>query len=586
MKKSLMTRIIGLAAIYCIVFFVFAILQFSGKGNFNISAGQMTIRGRFAAEIPDRSEEGILNAQLAGPVKIFYEGLEINLKEDREKGLTISGDEGVITTTPDSMILTDSAARFILPGGSALTFNSVNSARGIELQISAEFSNDVSEITIPVTPRRSSLIRDNDQIGILYNGSRFFLTSPGNELEEEKITLSKDNTFISYRHRGKQKIFNPADFILADADNYENVIRNSYASASTYWNQNASFLQSEDDIIALLSGAIQRGGYSTSLYSVSQRLLNSPEHSYRSSVYVGGMNNAFRTFSAAENEKLNIIMRATREKTLAFLKEDHVVNYLFSRNNSALANEVIDVLNQASPQILTIDQCAGLLEVFADYRRWRPSNSIDHLTEQMLQLISDNLNRGGENDAVFVSAPDGNGEYNVRLGTALAFWAQMTHNSEWESIGKSLVISALTGSNSGKLFNVLNLNDYLPKALWITDTNMWAWTIAAGIRLTTVSGNTNLAFSYLPNMTHYVILRGVPPFLRIQIHGLDWRSDTQFERYESSGWIYYAQEQTLVLKLRHRTATENVRLIYREEAPPPPPPPPAAESIETGAAVE
>ncbi|MCL2175371.1 MAG: hypothetical protein FWB73_04925 [Treponema sp.] len=576
MKKSLVSKIIGLAAIYCVVFCVFAILQFSGKGSFNLSAGGMSIRGRYLSETPVRSEEGMLNAQLAGPIKIFYEGLEINLKEDRNRGLILTGADGAFTVNPDSMILTENSARFIMPGGISLTFNSLNSARGIELQISAELPENISEMTIPIIPRRSSLVRDNDQIGILYSGSRYFLTSTGKEFEEEKITLSKDNTFISYRQRGKQRIFDPADYIIADAGNYENVIRNRYASAFAYWSQNASLLQNEDDIIALLSGSIQRGNYSSSLYAVSPRILDSAEHSYRSSVYVGGMNNAYRTFSAAENEKINTIMRSTREKSLAFLKEEHVINYLFSRSINMLAYEVIDVLNNAEPHTLTIEQCAGLLEVFADYRRWRPVNTIEHLTEQMLHVISDHLNRSVENDtvSVFVSIPDGNNtEYSLRLGKSLAEWAMLTQHHEWELIGKSLVLSSLANSNSGKLYNALNLTNYIPKEFWITDNGLWAWTISTGIRAAYINTNLNLSFTFMPNMTQYIILRGVSPFLRIQIHGMDWRTDSQFERYESSGWVYYASEQTLVLKIRHRSTTENVRLIYREEAPPPPPPP-------------
>ena len=583
MKKSLVSKIFGLAALYCVVFCVFAILQFSGKGSFNLSAGSMSIRGRYFSEAPARSEEGILNAQLAGPVKIFYEGLEINLKDDRRRGLTLTGADGAVTVNPDSMILTENSARFILPGGNAITLSSLKSARGAELQINAELSGNISEMTIPIIPRRSSLVRDNDQIGVLYSGSRFFLTSSGKEFEEEKIILTKNNSFISYRHRGKQRVFNPEDYILADAANYENVIRNYYASAFSYWSQNASFLQNEEDIIALLSGSMQRGNYSASLYAVAPRILDSAEHSYRSSVYVGGMNNAYRTFITAENEKLNLILRSTRERSLSFLTEEHVVNYLFSRNNNMLAYDVIDVISGAEPQILTIEQCAGLLEVSSDYRRWRPVNTIDHLTEQMLQVISDHLNRSIENDSVsvFVSVPDGNNtEYSLRLGKALAEWAMYNQQHEWELIGRSLVLSALANSNSGKLYNTLNLTYYTPRAFWISDNGLWAWTISTGIRAAYINSNLNLSFSFMPNITQYIILRGISPFLRIQIHGMDWRTDSQFERYESSGWVYYASEQTLVLKIRHRSTTENVRLIYREEAPPPPPPQDEGEAVE------
>jgi hypothetical protein len=59
---------------------------------------------------------------------------------------------------------------------------------------------------------------------------------------------------------------------------------------------------------------------------------------------------------------------------------------------------------------------------------------------------------------------------------------------------------------------------------------------------------------------------------------MDWRTDSQFEIYDSSGWFYHSQEQVLVLKLRHRAAIENIRIIYVAETPRPPAPVAAAES--------
>jgi len=68
-------------------------------------------------------------------------------------------------------------------------------------------------------------------------------------------------------------------------------------------------------------------------------------------------------------------------------------------------------------------------------------------------------------------------------------------------------------------------------------------------------------------MSHFMIIRGVRPFIRIQLHGMDWRTDSQFERYDSSGWVYYPEEQTLIVKLKHRVTTENIRIIYRATEP-------------------
>jgi hypothetical protein len=126
---------------------------------------------------------------------------------------------------------------------------------------------------------------------------------------------------------------------------------------------------------------------------------------------------------------------------------------------------------------------------------------------------------------------------------------------------------------------MLKLTQYYPRITRLTDGH-FAWTVSPAITTSIVDSNMNIAFSFPVGMTHYVMIRGIRPFIRIQIHGTDWRTDRQFESYDSSGWVYHQEEQVLVLKLRHRTTVESIRIIYREAPPPPPPIPENEESVE------
>jgi len=593
MRKPLASRIIGLAALYCAVFYLLVIFQFSNKGNFTLHAGSMTVRGRYLQQENANalSADEPIERTIAGGIKIFYEGIEFNLKEERGKGLTLTGDSGAIPVNPASMLLKDNSVSFTFSGGTTLVFNSLETHRGSELQISAEFADNISEITIPITPRRSSIIRDNDQIGIGFGGDRFFFSTLGHELEDGKVVLLKEQPAISYRERGKQKEFVPADYVIEEAQNYETIVRSWQQTSFTFWSQNANALLYEDDITAFLAESIQRGSYSSAINAVSANILNSPRQSHKSAAYVGGLSNVYPSFIAAENEKINLITRLTYEKSLAVFKEEHVIDYLFTRSNNILANEVIDLINNAEDQIIVIDYCAGLLEAFYDLRRWQPFNTTEHLTEQILLAVSENLHRDSEEDSVYISSSDNNtAEYSLRLGRALIFWAQNSRNEEveltvWADIGKSLVISALSGRTSGKFYNTLNLSEYGPKAIRLTDTGHWAWTMLPSIRTAATESNITFTFTFQVGMSHFVIIRGVRPFLRLQMYNLDWRPDSQPERYDSSGFFYYQQDQVLVMKIRHRSVNENVRIIYREAAravtPPPSPSPAPSPAIDT-----
>jgi len=588
MRKSLASRIAGLAVLYFVIFCVLVLVQFSNSGSFSLTAGGMTIRGRYLQTLPQERGQGEYLSpnealdlpsarEIADGIKIYYGGLEFVLSEEREKGFSITGADGIAYVNPEYLILTDNIARLVFPGGTTLVFNSINSQRGPEMRINAEFAENDSEITIPVIPRRSSLILENEQFGIMHDGLRYFFSKYGKELEDKKIILTKENTSISYRARGRQKTFDPADYIIARSQNYDSELLIWKNSSFNVWQQNAAVLHNEDDIIAYCTEAFARANYQA-VTAISRDFQNNPNHSYRSSVFTGGMTNAYRTFTASENEKTNRITRLIREKSPDIFKEEHLLNYLFTQSNAVLASEFIDIIKETKSGSLIIDHCPGLLEVYSDIKQWRPllSYPAEHLTEQILSLVSENLSRDAGKDQVFALNFEGmNLDFSLRMGIALMPWAKDTHNAEWEAIGKSLILSALEsgGEGVGKFYNALKMGDYYPRAALLTDNNnQWAWTVSPSVRASyAADGNLNITFSFPANTSHYVIIRGIRPFVRLQIYGSDWRSEAQFERSDSSGWVYHQQDQILILKLRHRSTVENVRIIYRVEAPPPPP---------------
>jgi len=550
----------------------------------------MTIRGRYlqaAAHSPLYAEGDDESGweQIAGGIKIFYGGLEISLTEGSEKGLVLKDTYGFPSyVNPDYMIVEEGRARFGLPGGTTIAFYSFETSRGTELQISAELSDNITEIAIPIVNRRSSLIRENEQLGILYNGSRYFFGSSSRELENSKLVLSKEDPLISYRSRNMESVFDPTDYITAQSGDYENVLANWYNSSYAYWNQNAPRLQNENDIIAYLSESFRYNQFTTALNSIPRNFASSAAHTYRSSTFVGGMTAAYSSFTAAEREKINRITNLTRQKSPDIFMEEYALDFLLTRNSTAIANELLEFVRSGEPETLRIEYCPGLLEIHSDLRRWRPAEAtfIERFSEQILLLVSENIQYDSENDIVFVSHNEGENIintplFNLRLGKALLYWAQETGNAEWADVSRSLILSAIAsgGVGDGNLYATLNSAEYYPKAVWLSDNGLWMWTVTPSTRASYNSeGNLNISVSFPVNTAHYLIISGVRPFVKIQMHGTDWRTDSQFERYDSSGWVYYQQEQILVLKVRHRTTVENIGIFYRVEQPAPTPPAP------------
>jgi len=591
-----------LAALYIAVFIALIVLQFSRKGNFTLSVGGMTIRGNYleeddagtdkagivdvvtvetgTAETNDKA--GINEKRLIGGVTVFFGGLEFNLK-DSGKALTIKdNDDNSTPVNPESMRLEDNRASFILPGGTRLIFNSFDSAKGNELQITALFTEEICEVSIPITPRRSSLTRENDQPGISYNDAWYTFMKTDNSLDTGKITLTKENALSVYRPKEKQKAFDLADYMLASSLNkndYNAALTNWRNQSFTDWDQNTARLSTEDDVAAYCAESMAHNKYNAAVSAVPSAFVNGSQNGFYSGVYVGGMSQVYRKFIAAEREKIDVLTRLINSGSPDILLQDHCIEFLQTRGLSNSLNEFFAVLLEINPDDLLPEHCRGVFEVYNDFSKLQSSgaNPAEHLIDRSLSLLSENLRRDAEKDLVYVLTQE-NADYYycLKLGKALSGWAELTNNSDWAAVGRSLVLSALNSDiPASRLYCALNISEYSPKTVSLVNGSIWAWTASPGVTASYQDGDLVMSFKFQEGLSHFVIFRGIRPFQKIQIYNMDFRSDSQFERYDSSGWVYYSSENILVLKLKHRSAVETVRVIYRVEAPPPPPPPPA-----------
>ena len=558
MRKPLVTRILGLAALYCAVFVILVVIQFSNQGNFTLPIGTMTVRGQYP-ESDEQTEDGRQN--LIGGARIFFGGLEFNLKDDN---------------SPDYLIQGEDSVSFGLPNGTILVFSTFASARGPELRIGAEFAEDITEVTIPITQRRSSLQRDSGQLSISYNGERYLFSRPNRELEDGKLILSEENTVVSYRSMGKQKDFDPSDFVIAQAfiqRDYEAAVNQWRDHSFNFWSQNSSDLQDEVDVTAYLGESLRQGKFAPSIASIPRNFMNGSRRTHQSSVYLGSMAAAYRSFTAAEREKSESISRLIRDESMDILKEEHILDYLLSRNNDAIANNALELIRNIDPETLTPWHLPGLLEAWSDFSRWHlpGDNPAERFIDTIIQFTTEHIQRDPEKDLVFVPpAGERDTEFSLRLGKALAAWAEGTGNTDWAAVGRSLVLSALTsgGIGSAELYRILSPGDYYPRATKLPIGSLWAWTASPSVSAANVGVDVDITVSFPENTTHFMMIRGVRPFVKLQIHGIDFRSDSQFERYDSSGWVYYQQDQVLVVKLKHRAPSETVRIVYRVERPP------------------
>jgi hemin uptake protein HemP len=578
MRKPVVPRILGLLALYCAVFVALVLLQFSKKGNFSHLIGSMVVSGhyRLDAGAPANANEHFLT----GDVKVFFGGLEFELE-------------------PEYLIRSDDTAKFILPGGTELAFTTLPAGSRPELRIDAVFAEGQREVKIPFQPRRSSVVRDgaDGQFTILHNGVQYQFNRTAYTPEDGQLLLNPDETFVSYRVKPEHRPFSPGDYILVPARNsqtFNEAMTRWRDQNFSYWNQTISLRADDDTVIAYSGEALRRGTYKAAVAAVSPDFLAGPRRTYESSVFLGGMDRALRSFTAAEREKTGRITRMINEKSLDFLKENHVFDFLTVRGYANMVNNGLGLIREMDPAALKMELIPGIFEGYIDFRQLRiqGDNPFERLINQACFLVSEEILRDTEKDLVLVSH---NGridtELNFRLGKALWAWAESAGNADWTALGRSIMLSVLalrdnTGAapaflelaengamteaaggariSAAKIYRILNPGEYYPHAanLGPASNGVWVWTASPLVSAVQEEGALNISVSFPINEIHYVMIRGVRPFGKIQLYSIDYRTDPQFERYDSSGWVYNAQDQILVLKMKHRQTVEHIKIIY------------------------
>jgi len=250
---------------------------------------------------------------------------------------------------------------------------------------------------------------------------------------------------------------------------------------------------------------------------------------------------------------------------------------------------------------ITSRQAAGILEAMMDYQTYAPeaqnallalTDSCERKLKSSLVLIGNNLYLSDNGKTVSTLDTLGTAAILIKYGA----WAE--GNSNWAAAGHLLVTSlAVNSSDKGTVASqftftsaegqdaktgiaagtekpldaatvypalVVN-NTWYPHTVSLASQageGIWAWTSAQSIKVTkSADGVMKITARFPQGETHYMVLNGIKPFYRISIYGIDFHTDPHFESYNSSGYGYNEETNTLYLKMRHKSEYEDV-IIY------------------------
>ena len=547
-------------------------LQFRHERILNKNAGSLRLT-LYENAAPGQEAVLVNNFQVA------YKGIVFS-GDNRRSVTEITADGTRIPAVLENYNIEDNVLDLTFKSGSKVSFTSVSSGENETLLVTALLPDSVSQILLPCRAGSGFSIEKNENLQISTLASKDTRYAFSSLLtEENELAIWNASAPVSYAvYKPKTEITYQllAASALAQESVFQSNISQFKAGFMQAMNSKDKSSASEKEIVAYISENELQGKFS-SIINPLNNSINASHKTYLSVPYFGKLEAMNRTMVSYNNNLLYKAQQALSKNILSAFEIDHMLLLLYHKNRIDLASKLFELASLEENSSPTVLQSAGLLTAYCDsYQYSFPSmRKLEPAIDRLLKRIIENV-KFEENILTLAGEYEDYSQADVcRLGMALMNYGKITKKDEYTQTGYLLVNSSLTVSPVQEsavyadLYPILAQNAYYPHLILLAQnpSPVTIWTTSPNVTLVSPEKNKLvLSIEFPVGESHYMIITGLHAFDKIQMYGLNYRSDKQFELYNSPGYIYDFESKTLYLKMRHKSEIEKVIFTYSDSA--------------------
>ena len=618
---------IALTISYILIIFGIFVIQFTIGKTFYYTIGAMSVSGR-----DDVDETGNRTPLL--PIHIVANGLDFYITDQTPITAKTSNNEELSLKVLEYKKTEDSFS-VICSNDVLIDFTSYLSETVETVRISVSMPSEIETIYFPWKLTQSArLERQDEQIFLRYGKDRFIFrggygfgnSDDTSELPHLILSSSKKTAFYETYIQSESLDFDSIRRIpIASDEEYGKTKQLFRERALDYFSSVISSRNYNEELLtAYMAEKAFNGEYAKALVFAPSSLLPKEKRSYISTTFYGNLVQNNNSLAAYQRKFLSGIESGIARAEISVFNREALIPFLINNSRANLISALEKIASNAKQEDLNSFLAAGLLEAAMDYAFYFPNkqNLFMENSEQYETVLKDSLI--SIDTGLYISSDKKTIDTEKTLRTAsvlIRYGSSYPDKGTWKAVGQALYSSIFSlGGNSSSLpasFDIqgdkakklgLMANDALilhaeklyPAAVkdnpyypheeslaLKAEPGIWAWTSARDIN---VLKNDAKIFSFRISSkagdTHYMIIRGIRPFYRIQIHEIDFRTDPRFEMYNSSGYVYDERTRTLLLKMKHKKDDEDIVLFLGRPPEPVPVVPSVQEAAESGTDTE
>ena len=585
MNMRVIRKAIGLLIVDIVIIIGIFILQFRTDSSILKKIGNLQVSMA-------RTEEAENSEALQNKLEISYNGITLHTN-DQDSIKIIQKDEQVAKNLQlISYEENDLQYTFHFTENVSIVIMLAQNEANSPLTIYADVPKNISDLYIPFNIGYNFKILKEDSNRIVLEGKKQNWSISASEIAENYLHLTYADNIAHYTVYDETKKFSLdvlTSLASAEKQAYDNTVSsitaNLISSFKTSLNDNS---YTEQAVVAYISAMAINGNYKTAIDDIPQDYKKSNSRTYLSAPFLNNLANMNTLLETAVKESSDSIRKAASSGTLD----------IFTVNNLAARlciypekSEAVAVLRNAATSDIsraTIAQVSGIMRTYVELRKLNAeyASILEPVMGDCVQHITDSCTF--ENEVLTISENDTflSVVQAAEAGISLMRFGLAVNNDTYTRAGRVIVNSYLGESTSFDLRTLTTLypllaydNTFYPHIQLIHGSGkdvMWAWTCSGDIKYAKADdGALVLTINFPLEYTHYVILKGIPAFEQIFIYDMAFRTDPRFETYNSSGYVYKSDSQTLLLKSRHKSENENIRMSYTPVPKPAPAPKPA-----------
>ena len=467
------------------------------------------------------------------------------------------------------------------------------------LTVYADIPKDVTDLYIPFNFSYNTKILNQENNKIIIEGKKQNWSVNASEIVENYLHLTYADNLAHYAIYDESKKFTLDDLInltSAEKSAYDQTVNtintNLINTFKTSLNEN-NF--TEQAVVAYISAMAKNGKYKAAIDDIPQDYKKSDSRTYLSAPFLNSLANMNTKLDSIIKDSNNKIKVAATNGMLDIFTIQNLAARLCIYSDKADVTTILRNAASADASSLTLAQISGILKTYVELLNLNQDYAVilEPVLDKCIQRITEACTF--ENDVLTISENDTflSVVQAAETGVSLMRYGMATRNDTYTKAGRVIVNSYLGESSSFDLRTLSTIypllaydNTFYPHIQLIHGSGkdvMWAWTCANDIKYATDDeGALVLSIDFPLEHTHYVILKGIPAFEQIFIYDMAFRTDPRFETYNSSGYVYKSDTQTLLLKSRHKSQIEKIRMSYKPvvKAAPAPAPKPVEKPAE------